>query len=43
MDLKEIGWGHGLNSAGTGLETMAVWCEHLNKPVGYIKYGELLH
>jgi hypothetical protein len=42
MDLREIGWGYGLNSFGSGLEPDVDSYEHGNRPAGSIKCWELL-
>jgi hypothetical protein len=40
MDLKEVGWGNGLNPSGSG--QVASSCEYSNEPSSCIKLGELL-
>jgi hypothetical protein len=42
MDLQEVGWGHGLDWAGSGQEQVAGSCECGNEPPGPIKCGEFL-
>jgi hypothetical protein len=42
MHLQEIGWGHGLDSSGSGQGQVAGSCKHGNDPLGSIKYGEFL-
>jgi hypothetical protein len=42
MDLEQVGWAHGLDSAGSGLGQMAANCECCNEHPGSIKCGEFL-
>ena len=42
MDLRELGWGHGLNRCGSGLGQMAGCCEYGNESSGSMKCGEFL-
>ena len=42
MDLYEVGYGHGLDQAGSGYEQMAGSCKSGSAASGYIKCGEFL-
>ena len=42
MDLEEVGWGKGLDSAGSEYGQVAGTCKHGNEPSGSIKCGEFL-
>jgi len=42
MDLQEVGWGHGLDSSGSGQGQVAGTCECSNEPSGSIKCREFL-
>jgi hypothetical protein len=42
MDLQEVGWEYGMDSAGSGYRHVAGTCECGNEPSGSIKSGELL-
>jgi hypothetical protein len=42
MDLREVGWGHGLDRSGLGYGQVAGCCECGNEPSGSIKCGEFL-
>jgi hypothetical protein len=41
-DLREVGWGCGLDWAGSGKGQVAGACECGNEPSGSIKHGEFL-
>jgi hypothetical protein len=41
-DLREVGYGHGLDRSGSGQGQFAGCCECGNEPSGSIKYGEIL-
>jgi hypothetical protein len=41
MDLREVGWGHGVNRSGSGWGQVAGYWEGGNEPSGFIKRGEL--
>ena len=41
MDLREVGWGHGVNRSGSGWGQVAGYWEGGNEPSGFIKCGEL--
>jgi hypothetical protein len=42
MDLREIGWGYGLDLSGSGQGPVAGYCEHGNELSVSIKAGEFL-
>ena len=42
MDLQEVGWGHGLDSSGSGQGQLVGSFGFGNEPSGSIKYGEFL-
>ena len=42
MDLRKVGWGHGLGRAGSGQGQVSGSCECSNEPSGSIKCGEFL-
>jgi len=42
MDLQEVGWGYGLDQAGSGQGQVVETCECGNEPLGSIKYWEFL-
>jgi hypothetical protein len=42
MDLREVGWGHGLDQSGSGYGQVASSCECDYEPSGSIKCGEFL-
>jgi hypothetical protein len=42
LDLKEVGWGHGLDGAGSGYGKVASCFKCGNEPLGFIKCGEFL-
>jgi hypothetical protein len=42
MDLREVGWGHGLDQSGSGQGQMAGCCVYGDEPSGSIKCGEFL-
>jgi hypothetical protein len=42
LDIRQIGWGYGLDSSGTGQRPVAGSCEHGNKHSGSIKCWEFL-
>jgi hypothetical protein len=43
MDLREIGWGCGLDSSGSGQGPVAGCCEHGNALLSSIKGGKFLN
>jgi hypothetical protein len=42
MDLRDVGWGHGLDRSGSEQGQMASCCKCGNEPSGLIKCGEYL-
>jgi hypothetical protein len=40
MDLREMGWGHGLDQSGSGQGQVTGSCECSNEPSVSIKCGE---
>jgi len=42
MDIQEVGWGCGLDRAGSGLGQVAGTCDSGNEPSGSIKCGDFL-
>jgi hypothetical protein len=40
MDLREVGWGHGLDQSGSGQRQVAGSCVYGDEPSGSIKCGE---
>jgi hypothetical protein len=42
MDLREVGWGHGLDQSGSGYGQVVSSCECGYEPSGSIKCGEFL-
>jgi hypothetical protein len=42
MDLQEMGWGHGVDWAGSGEGQVVGSCECSNEPSGSIKCGRFL-
>ena len=42
MDLREVGWRHGLNRSGSDHGQVAGCCDCGNEPSGSVKCGEFL-
>jgi hypothetical protein len=42
MDLREVGWGNGLDRSGSGLKLVVGCCGCGNEPFGATKCGEFL-
>jgi hypothetical protein len=40
MDIREVGWGHGLDQSGSGYGQVEGCCEYGDEPSGFIKCGE---
>jgi hypothetical protein len=42
MNLREVGWEHGMHQSGSGQRQVAGSCERGNEPSGSIKCGEFI-
>jgi hypothetical protein len=42
VDLREVGWGHGLDQSGLGEGQAAGCCVYGDEPSGSVKFGEFL-